>query len=210
MKTFFKFIVLIVSLAAAFMCFTVNVGTSNAGGISGTVAVHQGISGADIAQIRSSLRVTGFGWIVIAFGVLVWILRGTDSKNNSLSILLRRVGFVTFGIGVISGLCLVVIFGSDSREFQRYFGYCICSYMLGSMLIWLGRKRDTTNPCGVCRRPMMLTNGMIMRTTDLRTHTQGCYQCRACGRLTCYDCSDSRKPCVCKAHQWSERTYLMR
>jgi len=62
--------------------------------------------------------------------------------------------------------------------------------------------------CSVCGRPMTLVKGM-MRTSDFMTRTQGCYQCRACGRLTCYDCSDNREPCKCGAHQWSERTYLI-
>jgi hypothetical protein len=63
--------------------------------------------------------------------------------------------------------------------------------------------------CARCGRPMTLVQG-IMRTSDFMTRTQGCYQCRACGRLTCYDCSDSREPCDCGARQWSERTYVVR
>ena len=63
--------------------------------------------------------------------------------------------------------------------------------------------------CGTCGKPMTLVKGM-MRTSDFMTRTQGCYQCRACGRLTCYDCSDNRKPCECGAQQWSERTYIVR
>lgn len=63
--------------------------------------------------------------------------------------------------------------------------------------------------CTGCRRPMTLVKG-VMRTSDYMTRTQGCFQCRACGRLTCYDCSDSREPCKCGAHQWAERTYIIR
>ncbi len=63
--------------------------------------------------------------------------------------------------------------------------------------------------CSQCGRPMTLVKG-TMRTSDFMTHTEGCYQCRACGRLTCYGCSDSREPCRCGAQQWSERTCLVR
>ncbi len=63
--------------------------------------------------------------------------------------------------------------------------------------------------CGRCGRPMTLVKGM-MRTSDFMTRTQGCYQCRACGSLTCYDCSDRREPCERGAQQWSERTYIVR
>lgn len=71
----------------------------------------------------------------------------------------------------------------------------------------LGGREDH---CARCGRAMTLVQGMMMRTSDYLTRTQGCYQCRACGRLNCYDCSDSRMPCECGAQQWSERTYLVR
>lgn len=63
--------------------------------------------------------------------------------------------------------------------------------------------------CAVCGRPMTLVKDSMSRS-DFMTGTQGCYRCRACGQLTCYDCSDSRKPCKCGAQQWSACFYLIR
>jgi hypothetical protein len=77
---------------------------------------------------------------------------------------------------------------------------------MGIMSKLFGARGDR---CARCGRAMKLVQGM-MSTPDFITRTQGCYQCRACGRLTCYDCSDSRMPCECGARQWSERTCLIR
>jgi len=62
--------------------------------------------------------------------------------------------------------------------------------------------------CSKCGRSMkLLQSGTMMSTSTFAATTQGCFQCRKCGRLTCFDCSDNRVPCVCGAHSWVERTY---
>jgi hypothetical protein len=73
----------------------------------------------------------------------------------------------------------------------------------------LKKRYGTDNKCSRCHTPMTLVEG-FMRTPDFITRTQGCYQCRACGRLTCYNCSDNREPCECGANQWFERAYFTR
>jgi len=65
-----------------------------------------------------------------------------------------------------------------------------------------------SNRCSICHRSMRLLDGFV-QTSDLRMRTQGCFQCRACGRLTCFNCSDNRKPCICGAKHWVERTYTL-
>lgn len=40
--------------------------------------------------------------------------------------------------------------------------------------------------------------------------TQGCFQCAACGRMTCWTHSDNRELCACGAKQWIKRVYLQR
>lgn len=72
-----------------------------------------------------------------------------------------------------------------------------------------GNLFNSGDRCGTCGRKMKMLSGLFMRTADLKTaRTRGCYQCRACGRLTCYDCSDSRRACACGVQQWAERTYI--
>lgn len=61
--------------------------------------------------------------------------------------------------------------------------------------------------CYKCGLPMTLISGKIVRTADL-SRMNGCFQCQACGRLTCYDCSDNRIPCVCGAMAWVEKSYV--
>jgi len=62
------------------------------------------------------------------------------------------------------------------------------------------------NHCARCGRLMTLTKGSMKRS-DFVTRTQGCYQCRGCGRLTCYDRSNDRKPCVSGVKEWTPRFY---
>jgi hypothetical protein len=76
------------------------------------------------------------------------------------------------------------------------------------MVMGLSDKRSRRgDSCAACGRSMMLVTGVIKREAYL-TKTRGCYQCRACARLTCYDCSDSREPCQCGEKQWFERAYF--
>jgi hypothetical protein len=67
----------------------------------------------------------------------------------------------------------------------------------------------SSESCARCGRPMALVNYIRVGTPeDFLNQTQGCFQCQSCGRLTCYDCSDSRQPCECGTKNWFERTYL--
>lgn len=40
--------------------------------------------------------------------------------------------------------------------------------------------------------------------------TQSCYQCRDCGRLTCYTHCDDRKECECGVKNWATRSYVQK
>src|SRR5262245_16809910 len=75
MTTAFKILTLIVSVVAAFVCFTVNVGTSDIGGITGTIVVQKGTSQVDIQRTQNALRIAGAFWTVIALGCLAWVSR---------------------------------------------------------------------------------------------------------------------------------------
>lgn len=61
--------------------------------------------------------------------------------------------------------------------------------------------------CYRCGTPMRVITGNIIYRKDVRT--QGCFQCRGCARLTCYDCSDNRVPCECEQKQWVARMYFL-
>ena len=45
-------------------------------------------------------------------------------------------GLVLFGVGIVGGLILVLFF---SAEFTHFFGYFVALYMLGALLVFLGR-----------------------------------------------------------------------
>lgn len=64
--------------------------------------------------------------------------------------------------------------------------------------------------CSRCGRPMELVEFGRTYYKNQLMNTQGCFECRACGRLTCFDCSDNRYPCECGAKQWIERSYFLR
>jgi hypothetical protein len=74
-KRVFKLIALIISVAAAFVCLTLNVGSSDVGGITGTLVVQKGASQATIQQTKTAFRVAGLGWVGISVGLLFWNLR---------------------------------------------------------------------------------------------------------------------------------------
>jgi hypothetical protein len=72
----------------------------------------------------------------------------------------------------------------------------------------IARQPQAKEKCSVCGRQMVMAHGLIMKTSEFSNNTLGCFQCRQCGRITCYDCSDNRVPCKCGAQEWSERLYL--
>ncbi len=71
--------------------------------------------------------------------------------------------------------------------------------------------------CYICARAnhlrvmKLVTGGVFvdMRKWDKPWNpTQNCFQCSACGRLTCYTHSDNRQACECGARTWVQRSYL--
>jgi hypothetical protein len=62
--------------------------------------------------------------------------------------------------------------------------------------------------CSICHTTMFLISSGMSMPRELFMQTEGCYKCRACGRCTCYKCSDNRKPCLCGQQQWAETSYL--
>lgn len=98
MKRAFRLIALIISGAAAFVCLTVNVGSSDVGDITGTLVVQQGTSQADIQKTHTALRAAGLGWAAVAFGCLVWNFRKSrprpiNEKTPGVAILHNNLGW---------------------------------------------------------------------------------------------------------------------
>ena len=67
--------------------------------------------------------------------------------------------------------------------------------------------------CSQCNTHMTIFlgvnhKGIFPRQILVHNSHQGCFQCIACGRYYCWDCSNSRKPCSCGAMQWQERQYF--
>jgi hypothetical protein len=133
---------LILSVAAAFVFLTINVGTRDVGGPLGTLVVSKGTSEAEIRQTQQVLRYVGFGWGVIAFGCLVSIRRnaeGARKKAGAQNPAMLGLGVLLSLLGMVGGLLLAVVAGRGSPAFTRFFGYCVGCWMLGTMLVWLGR-----------------------------------------------------------------------
>ena len=94
----------------------------------------------------SVLRIAGFGWSVVGFACLVWILRsrrGSAQRPGRARPIMFRFGLVLFGVGIIGGLFLALFFGQHSAEFTNFFGYFVALWMLGTMLVFLGRPRSS-------------------------------------------------------------------
>ena len=71
----------------------------------------------------------------------------------------------------------------------------------------MGKKNRINTRCARCGIPMTIISGAVVRR-ELFMKAKGCFQCIACGRYTCYDCSDNREPCQCGQKQWVERLYV--
>lgn len=50
-----------------------------------------------------------------------------------------RLGLLVFVAGMIGGLLFVAIAGPNSSEFQRYFASFIALYVIGTVLVLLGK-----------------------------------------------------------------------
>lgn len=70
----------------------------------------------------------------------------------------------------------------------------------------INNQRNTC--CARCGTQMTIVSGTSMNREFFVKVAQGCFQCKACGRYTCYDCSDNREPCQCGQKQWMESTYI--
>ncbi len=79
---------------------------------------------------------------------------------------------------------------------------------MGIFNSFLGKRDSKSVRCAKCKTPMFILTGVSVRTDVLIKKAQGCFKCRSCGRYTCYDCSDSSKPCKCGAQDWAETAYL--
>ena len=72
-----------------------------------------------------------------------------------------------------------------------------------------GGGADSRNVrCAGCRAKMVIISNAFVRR-DLMMRSQGCFRCAACGRYTCFECSDNRKPCTCGQQRWEQRTYVL-
>lgn len=72
----------------------------------------------------------------------------------------------------------------------------------------LGTGGDSWNVrCAECGTKMTIISNAFARR-EVMARSQGCFQCAACGKYTCYGCSDNREPCRCGAQQWQQRTYV--
>jgi hypothetical protein len=50
--------------------------------------------------------------------------------------------------------------------------------------------------------------GSFPRKIFVHPSHRGSFRCAACGRYYCWNCSDSRKPCICGVQSWQERQYF--
>jgi hypothetical protein len=131
-------------VAVGFFCLTLRVDRTDRGGITGTLVVPPGTSDEAISQTISAFRVAGAGWLAISAFCLRWVVRafGTSyvSASSRLYPFMFRAGLLIIGIGVVGGLAFVATFGSSSLEFRRYFGYFVALYMVGTVLVIMGRR----------------------------------------------------------------------
>lgn len=70
-----------------------------------------------------------------------------------------------------------------------------------------GRGTSSINYCTVCRKPMRIVTGQIIRTSDAM-NLMGCFQCGVCKRVYCWDHSDARNKCICGNQMWISKDYL--
>jgi len=69
------------------------------------------------------------------------------------------------------------------------------------------KKDDSIKRCSGCGAKMIVIQNQLVRR-EVMMRSQGCFKCASCGRYTCYDCSDNRRPCQCGAQSWMEQAYL--
>lgn len=61
--------------------------------------------------------------------------------------------------------------------------------------------------CMVCKQPMTIVRAVAFDLEQL-AKLQGCFECKNCGRHTCYDCSDRDMQCKCGATHWEQSSYV--
>jgi hypothetical protein len=66
-------------------------------------------------------------------------------------------------------------------------------------------KRSEGARCSKCGTTIHIQSGLInLNSTE---NIQGCFQCKSCGRYTCFDCSDASQNCKCGSNMWIEKMY---
>lgn len=130
--------------------------------------------------------------------------------NSSPALLSKTLiivdGSQEVGIGRYSHLANRVI---RSSELQKSVVLTLSAWKRRSLNSSIRSQSRLSAPlrCSKCGTPMRVITGNVIYRKDGRT--QGCFQCRACERFTCYDCSDNRVPCECRQKQWVERSYFL-
>ena len=85
----------LLSLIFAFVTLTINVATSDIGGIVGTLVLAPGHSANDAVYVREMLRFSGFVWICISIAFFVWLfhlvqlyrhIRGISTEYTQLTL----------------------------------------------------------------------------------------------------------------------------
>ena len=136
-----------ISLIFAVICLTIRVGRADLGGFVGTLVVQPSASDDAIAQTAFSLRISGIVCLGMAAFCIKCLVQKPDHFPNMLSPSHRppryprlfRSGLFVFAAGILGGFIFVAKVGSDSPEFQNYFGYFIAIYAIGTILILLGK-----------------------------------------------------------------------
>ena len=61
--------------------------------------------------------------------------------------------------------------------------------------------------CAICGKYMTIISNALVHSV-IAMQSQGCFQCKACGRFTCFNCSDNREPCKCGKNNWMPKIYI--
>jgi len=144
MKKTFAILAFLFCVAVGFLFLTLRVAHTNQGGVTGTLVVPPETSDEAIIQTVSAFRAVGVGWLAIAAFCLRWVVRAFGSGRidglSPLYPLMFRAGLFVFGVGIVGGLVFVATVGSNSPEFRRYFGCFVALYMVGTVLVIMGRR----------------------------------------------------------------------
>ena len=67
------------------------------------------------------------------------------NNRSPKNCILMNIGMIIFALGIVGGLSIAVIYGTDSQEFKNIFGYFIAMYGLASLLYFLVNKKCLTS-----------------------------------------------------------------